>query len=38
MLPPEDEKPDLSGIHPAVFIVAMVGIMALLVFGILQLG
>ena len=38
MLMPDDEKPDLSGIPPALFIVAMIGIMIILVLGILQLG
>lgn len=37
MFPPDDEKPDLSGIHPAVFIVAMVAIMTILVVLILKL-
>lgn len=38
MFPPDDEKPDLSGIHPAVFVVAMVAIMTILVVLILKLG
>ncbi len=33
-----DEKNKLSGIHPAVFIVAMFGIMIILILGLLQLG
>ncbi len=37
MLPTGDDEPDLSGIHPAVFLVAMVGIMIILVAVILML-